>query len=320
MLSSQFGERVEPWLKPWAHFSLDCPMAREEVSKLVTAHGADRVRLALENTWRHMEERRLQMSQCDMQKCTRSSCMLKFVEALKESVSSSLQPCATGKARALCDCGSTERIWGGRKPNDVECAVVKRLVEQMDFDPVAAAIAVRETGGSGLQPAVEWLLQNLDSLTSLSAALLESNASGEATPEDTPAPAPQPAIAAEDARQERHKRLTQTAGTAQLHDVKNDIRQMLQTLGFDDDIFQTVIDFFPDMMAMLQQAGSLEIMRAAVRIALTVKLSDEASNAGEPTGNHSVSTQELLASLTSGSADDDSESADDDAQGLDSSD
>jgi hypothetical protein len=73
-------------------------------------------------------------------------------------------------------------------------------------------------------------------------------------------------------------------------------------------------------MAMLQQAGSLEIMRAAVRIALTVKLSDEASNAGEPTGNHSVSTQELLASLTSGSADDDSESADDDAQGLDSSD
>ena len=173
----------------------------------------------------------------------------------------------------------------------------------MDFDPVAAAIAVRETGGSGLQPAVEWLLQNLDSLTSLSAALLESTTSDDPTPEDTSAPTPEPASAAEDARQEQ---LTQTAGPVQLHAVKEDIKQLLRALGFDDDIIQTVsIRFFPNMMAMLQEVGPEEVRRAAVRIALTVKLSDEASNAGGATSGHLFSPQELLASLTSGSAGDD---------------
>jgi hypothetical protein len=297
---------AEVWLKPWAHFSLDCPRARNVVCKLVTEHGADRVRLALEKTWRHMEERRLQMSQRG-QTCTLSSCMLEFVQKLKESVSSSLQPCATGSASALCNCGSVERIWG-RKPSDSECAIVKQLVEQMDFDPVAAAIAVRETGGSGLQPAVEWLLQNLDSLTSLSAALLESTASDELTPGHTPAPAPEPAIAAEDARQERLEQLTPTTAPVQLDAVEKEIKQMLHALGFDEHIVATVTNSFPDMTAIMRQVGFEDIKRSAVGMALAVQLSEEASNAGER--SKLLSPREVLGSLISGSAEDDVQSSD----------
>ena len=317
------GGQGAVWLKPWAHYALDCPKAREMVCKMVTEHGADRVRHALDKTWLHMQQRRLQMSECDKQKCTRSDCYLKFMETLKASVSSSLQPC--GQASSLCDCTSSlKRIWGCRQPSDEERAIVQRLVSQMDFDPVAAAIAVRETGGSGLQPAVEWLLQNLDSLTSLSAALLESTTSDGSmpatSPATTPEPAPEPAISAQDARQERHERLGQTAAPVQLDVFKQDLTQLLQTLGFDDDIFQTTLAMLEDggLLASLQrpgldaQAAIQNVMQSAVRLAFTLKLSDEASNGGGECARHPETAQELLASLTSGSG-----STDDESQSLD---
>lgn len=201
---------------------------------------------------------------------------------------------------------------------------MQRLVLQMDFDPVAAAIAVRETGGSGLQPAVEWLLQNLDSLTSLSAALLESTTSDGSMPATSPAttlePAPEPAISAQDARQERHERLGQTAAPVQLDVFKQDLTQLLQTLGFDDDIFQTTLAMLEDggLLASLQrpgldaQAAIQNVMQSAVRLAFTLKLSDEASNGGGECARHPETAQELLASLTSGSG-----STDDESQSLD---
>ena len=212
---------------------------------------------------------------------------------LKASISTSLQPC--GQASSLCNCGSIEGIWGGRKPSDKECAIAKQLVEQMDFDPVAAAIAVRETAGSGLQHAVEWLLQNLDSLTSLGAALKESATSSESVhetspavaPETAPEPAPEPALAAEAARQNRREQLSKAAVPVEFNAIEEDIKQMLQALGFDEDTIQTVLTVLGEHLASMlhssldTQAAHQEVMRAAVRTAFAFKLSDEASDAGD---------------------------------------
>ena len=322
------GGQGAVWLKPWAHCALGCPKVREIICKLVAEHGADRVRHALDKTWLHMEQRRLQMSECDKQKCTRSSCYLEYMESLKASVSRSLQPC--GQASSPSDCRSLlKRIWGCRQPSDEERAIVQRLVLQMDCEPVAAAIAVRETGGSGLQPAVEWLLQNLDSLTSLSAALLESTASDGSIPATPPAatPAPEPAIAAEDARQQRHERLGQTAVPVQRDVVKQELTQLLQTLGFDDDILQTTLAMAEDVgaLASLQrpgldaQAAIQKIMQSAVRIAFALKLSDEASNVGGKSTWHPETAQALLPFLAAGrgSTASGSGSTDDESQSLD---
>jgi hypothetical protein len=52
-------------------------------------------------------------------------------------------------------------------------------------------MAVRETSGRGLHAAVEWLLQHLDSLTSLSAALEESRTATAAAADDDSEPVPE---------------------------------------------------------------------------------------------------------------------------------
>jgi hypothetical protein len=60
------------------------------------------------------------------------------------------------------------------------------------------------------------------------------------------------------------------------------------------------------------QAAIQNVMQSAVRLAFTLKLSDEASNGGGECARHPETAQELLASLTSGSG-----STDDESQSLD---
>ena len=292
------------WLKPWAHFGIDCPIGRKVICSLVAENGADRVRQALDRMWQDMTKRRGEFKDCGAKKCTEAQCLEKFLGTLKTTLSSSLQPAGQGSC-SYRDCPMSKQIWGDREPSDEECAILKRLVKEMDFDCIAASIAVRETRGRGLHAAVEWLLQHLDSLTSLSAALESSRAATAA--------APSAVATAEAAREERRAQLGQQAQQQQVQEQQqqqrrqepdevtfDQINRTLQMLGFDDDFIQTVHARLAEFRASADflAAKTNLTLQMAVRIAFTMKLEEEAAFVGR-----SSASEELLAFMTASQED-----------------
>jgi hypothetical protein len=117
------------WLKPWAHFGIDCPVASEHLGHMVAQHGADRVRHALEEMWDVIQRRR--ESNCS-KPCSKAACLIKFMTTLKDTLSSSLQPAGQGSCK-FRDCMMSCQIWGDQTPSDEDTAIMKHLVHEMNF-------------------------------------------------------------------------------------------------------------------------------------------------------------------------------------------
>ena len=282
------------WLKPWAHFGMDCPKACGQIDSMVEQHGADRVRQALEEMWTEMEKRRGQASASCCKEITKGECQVRFMGMLKDKLSSSLRPagqgsCTKAALQRLPDCKQMRLIWGDCEPNDDDRAIMRRLFKEMDFDPIAASMAVRETSGRGLHAAVEWLLQHLDSLTALSAALEESRAAAadaeqaEQVAAAAPTPEPQAAESSEE----------QTTGGPLTQEDLVKIVQELTSFGFYRDVAQKAVDCLLDQPKFLAGPFSFSI-HAALRVAVTIELTERTD------GSAGSSAEELLSFLGAG--------------------
>ena len=287
------------WLKPWAHFGMDCPHACNHIEKMVAQHGADRVRGALEEMWTEMQK---YQACCEEKgdtpsKCSSAECMVKWVAMLKDKLSSSLVPAGQSSSK-FRDCPMSRQIWGDRVPSGEDCAIMKRLVKEMDFDPIAASMAVRETGGRGLHAAVEWLLQHLDSLTALSAALEESRAAAAAaadtaadqeTTELTHTAAAAAAAAAE---------TTSGSGSGTIHWTQAQraaVAVRLETFGFDREIAQTVVDSLPADFSSTPD----DMMKRCLKTAFISELMERTQASSSSAGS---TAEELLSFMTGGSS------------------